>query len=597
MLALAYSLKQNAQRLSLAKRIILTPKSNFRPSQIIQNQHVFVKHISTQFAPQSFLQFRARTAQKHANLPDLTICSTRRCYATVPSAATGGLRKFRRFFGILLKVTTAVCLLSVAWAISELWTSLHSPELSTWPESLRLPLISARIAQAAGKDEELVDILTKVWKTLQDTPVDALSPDPPIKMLGIAMWFADALEKDHQSIKAYRLLEQAIQLYQTRFQKSPLPNGKFICKSDATCEEFSVVAADSLSDNQVDTHSELEIMGRRHLISAFLKLSSLSEMVEPKAEGKWLTRAIRESIRLLPSCKDVNVLNYARLISDAEEFASHDASFTGLSTELSAQIESKEDPPVMTEVDKDTSISSVITMDEDTKSEDALPLLRWHVRDVISAIAVPLERIGMYAEKHGRPDIALRSYTAACDMLKSILATRKLEDVTLAYWTDIVHLLRIVNRHMDLHLRQLESEVHAVEWLYRLHVISRDSRLCNDIMGKSQQILEVNGSDWKLILSRKYEIIFELMFEYGISLRLAGDAPDTRREAKQIQAFMAVAKMEELGKLEQAMKAVKQSIAEGKTSIQSHMNAMALKEWEEMVRQRTKEDEPTTHQN
>lgn len=56
---------------------------------------------------------------------------------------------------------------------------------------------------------------------------------------------------------------------------------------------------------------------------------------------------------------------------------------------------------------------------------------------------------------------------------------------------------------------------------------------------------------------------------------------------------------DEARKVEQALHALKQSQAEGKTSLKSHMNPAALKEWEEAVgqRPRLKEEETTQSEN
>lgn len=66
-----------------------------------------------------------------------------------------------------------------------------------------------------------------LWLALHNTPASSLYPDPTVKVLGVAIWFADSLEKDKQSVRAYRLLEEAIDLIQTRFKEPSVQKGDF----------------------------------------------------------------------------------------------------------------------------------------------------------------------------------------------------------------------------------------------------------------------------------------------------------------------------------------------------------------------------------
>ena len=156
-------------------------------------------------------------------------------------------------------------------------------------------------------------------------------------------------------------------------------------------------------------HDTSDITETRHLISIFLKLSSLSQSVEPRSETKWLTRAIRESIRLIPFLKGVNMSDYAQLLSDLEPFSGKEASFSELLNELAVQTKDKKDLTPVTEGDQVVPSAQVITADEVLDAEEVFPLPKWHVRDVISAIAIPLEKVGQYADKQGRRECVFLS--------------------------------------------------------------------------------------------------------------------------------------------------------------------------------------------
>ena len=98
----------------------------------------------------------------------------------------------------------------------------------------------------------------------------------------------------------------------------------------------------------------------------------------------------------------------------------------------------------------------------------------------------------------------------------------KPKDASIALWADLVHLMRITNRHSELHLRDLDAQTNAAEWLYRLHVAFVNSRICSDAMDRALKIYEAKNDRWAFNVFIRHGLAFEVIFEYGIAQRLAG---------------------------------------------------------------------------
>ena len=76
---------------------------------------------------------------------------------------------------------------------------------------------------------------------------------------------------------------------------------------------------------------------------------------------------------------------------------------------------------------------------------------------------------------------------------------------------------------MDLHLRQLESEPHVVEWVCRLYQVPVDFQLSTKASGRTKQsIKEMKSGRETFVRFRGNQIRFDYVFEYGISVRCMG---------------------------------------------------------------------------
>ncbi|EJC99249.1 uncharacterized protein FOMMEDRAFT_170568 [Fomitiporia mediterranea MF3/22] len=519
------------------------------------------------------------SAQETRQIPQkCNPCGNYKGYTTASPSRT------RRFVGFIGKIAlVGGVVLSVVFA-AELWSVLHPPRLSKWPKQLQKPLGIATILIETQTKEDLVDHLAEAWNIILNIPREDLKPDPHVKILSVAILYADALEKDNQAVKAYKILNDALNILKE-------------CAQQGDSSGNSVHAP---IDPSVVTE-------RRLLISILLKLTSLSESCQIGSEGKWLAQAIRETFALFPFCETIHKNAFIEVAADFETLSKYEPSFSGLASEVDRQYKILPDQPLESNsAERNSDTGPDISEDEIISQNDglAVPLpRRWALMDVSSAISSTFEHTGRYAEKHGENQIALYTYNAAAAVILAMLPKADMEHSTLSFWEGLIRALRLANNRTDIVLRRLEAETHPTEWLYLLLEMTKENIAAEKFLSRTIEIINEKGgtAEWQPLIKQIFEQILEHTVDGATCLRYKAIR---MQKLGLLQEAMACLQMSllllkqaepledqkkqagELKKVEDCMQELQKSIAGDRNSIRAQMNPSALKEWEEMERAR-----------
>ena len=127
------------------------------------------------------------------------------------------------------------------------------------------------------------------------------------------------------------------------------------------------------------------------------KLASLAEVCERSAEGKWVLYALREVTPLLPSSLTLRIKAY-HLMTAARDGLEHvDSRFSELPTwnDFLYRLVTPQ------ETENTSTVDHVIPEDEVTPEDECLFSPIWLLPDLPSAVSFALERLGVFASKHG----------------------------------------------------------------------------------------------------------------------------------------------------------------------------------------------------
>ncbi|OCB87420.1 hypothetical protein A7U60_g5560 [Sanghuangporus baumii] len=367
------------------------------------------------------------------------------------SFSSSSRNQARRFGGFILKMSLTGAAIYFSWSVTTLaliyWHNLNPPQLAGWPEEVREPLVNARAGICFGIEDEILGNLKKAWIAVQNVPTGLLNPDPSVKMLSVAIWFSDQLEKAGQAYRAYEVLCDAVDLYHSRFQTHSLP----------------------LTSDSANTLSSADCEERRYLISVLTKLAILAEKYEPAAEGKWLSHALREIIPLLPLCQGLPKALYD-VMTSTESLAAVDACFSGISHLVDSSRDLSACSAESQQIENNSAPTHDIPEDEITPEDELLFLPHWCSPDLVSSIVTPIEHLGVYAGKHGDRKIAVDAFRAVIKLFAQQLAPTADNNGQLIRAEVLLRLLKTTNRRMEFYLRQMETANDLTEWTaYLMH--------------------------------------------------------------------------------------------------------------------------------
>ncbi|KAL5485381.1 hypothetical protein ACEPAI_8023 [Sanghuangporus weigelae] len=481
------------------------------------------------------------------------------------SFSSSSRNRARRLGGFIVKVSLAGAAIYFSWSVATLglfyWHNLNPPRLAGWPEEVRVPLLYARAGIYLGIEEEILDNLKKAWIAAQNIPRDLLNPDPSVKMLSIAIWFSDQLEKAGQAYKAYEVLCDAVDLYHSQFQTHCLP----------------------LTSSSANTLSSADCEERRYLISVLTKLASLAEKCEPAAEGKWLSHALREIIPLLPLCQGLPEAVY-NVMTSIEKLAAVDPCFSGISHLVDSSRDLSACSAESQQIENNSAPSHGIPEDEIIPEDELLFLPYWCSPDLVSSIATPIEHLGVYAGKHGDRKIAVGAFRAVIELFAQRLSPTADNNGQLTVAEVLLRLLKITNRRMEYFLRQMETANDPAEWTTCLMLAKLDAS-CTP---KYLRLVEIERPDAKTSVRKVYDRNNIRLAEFALAVKHSAIVHEKSGKADSAlglyETSLAYWKLSEHHAKYQGMKDVqehietlKQIIAEEKTSMEDQMKSMLLK--------------------
>ncbi|KAI8972857.1 hypothetical protein BD414DRAFT_499603 [Trametes punicea] len=173
------------------------------------------------------------------------------------SAQTGRLRSNPRV-STLFTALIAVGVVSTAYGVYQFYTTF-----TMWPPEVRGDLRAGVKAKHQGDLDLSVRYLQRAWETAQKLPLSAFSSEPHLKLSGIAVVLAEALEATNRPQEAYEIYSTALAQLQ---------------------------AAKDLSGRE-----------RMRAVAIAHKLGEMADIYQqgPEEEEQWLTYAVEEVLRVV----------------------------------------------------------------------------------------------------------------------------------------------------------------------------------------------------------------------------------------------------------------------------------------------------------
>ncbi|KAL5507522.1 hypothetical protein ACEPAH_6978 [Sanghuangporus vaninii] len=481
------------------------------------------------------------------------------------SFSSNSRNQARRFGGFILKLSLTGAAIYFSWSVATLaliyWHNLNPPRLTGWPEEVREPLVNARAGIYLGIEDEILGNLKKAWIAVQNVPIELLNPDPSVKMLSVAIWFSDQLEKAGQAYRAYEVLCDAVDLYHSRFQTHSLP----------------------LTSKSADTLSSADCEERRYLISVLTKLAILAEKYEPAAEGKWLSHALREIIPLLPLCQGLPKALYD-VMTSTEDLAAVDACFFGMSHLVDSSRDLSACSAESQQIENNSAPTHDIPEDEIIPEDELLFLPYWCSPDLVSSIATPIEHLGVYAGKHGDRKIAVGAFCAVFTLFAQRLPPTADDNGQLTRAEVLLRLLKTTNRRMEFFLRQMETANDPTEWSGYLMLANLDASCIPDYLN----LIGLEGPDAKTSIKKVHDRNSIRLAESALAVKNLAIVHEKLGKAdfalKLYQISLKYwklsghhAKYQGMKDVQEHIRTLKQNIAEGKASMEDQMSSMLLK--------------------
>ncbi|KAH8113962.1 hypothetical protein DFH11DRAFT_1598450 [Phellopilus nigrolimitatus] len=349
----------------------------------------------------------------HAN-PSLP---SRKSYSTkIPRFSSSSfIPKLRRLPGLVLKVLGVFTLGYIGITAVRAWSAFHHPPLSLWPKELRKEMQKAWRAMATGNLEDNIEALTRAWEITKSIPDESLGPEPYFKRFSVAAWLADALERDKQTLKAYKILVDILTIYNSRSRKSPTSK-KALAEPTPTYESTfrPIELAFEVHSPTLETHG-MSDEDRHRALAVSLKLHTLAEKCDSTANGKWLDYAIGELMNTLdagPISSSECFPDILSLLQDARYEIGDQ--FPSLKFLPGIHVDSAENKKAR--VDATASKNNLPTIEEVSKDLKGIPFPEWALLTKNMAVTVPLEQIAETLEKQGHLELAKKLYSLVVDI-------------------------------------------------------------------------------------------------------------------------------------------------------------------------------------
>ncbi|KAL5485382.1 hypothetical protein ACEPAI_8024 [Sanghuangporus weigelae] len=500
----------------------------------------------------------------------------------------------RKFGGFILKMSLTGGLLYVLWVGASfalaIWHGLNPPLLAGWPNEVREYLFEARIGIWLGIKDDILDNLQKAWTAVQNVPIELLNPDPSVKMLSVAIWFSDQLEKAGQARRAYKVLCDAVDLYHSRFRMCSPP--REFPKPGTVMISAHTHLTRKVENGPANTLSSVNTEEMRYLISVLTKLAKLAETYEPTAEGKWLSHALHEAIPLLSLYQDVPKEKIYDVLTRAEDLATVDSCLSGISLLVNSGLNQSDSSAETRKMEDDSSPNHDIPEDEITLEDECLFLPFWCPSDLMSAIAIAIEYLGVYAGKHGNSNIAIDAFYVALLLLSRVyISAAPDHDAKLVGWEVYVRVIEILNHETELFLRMLESARYPSVWMDYLKLAANSAARASEFIRKDslerhnaktygRKVYDRNSIGLAVcaVACKHMAFIYEKVGETEAALeyyQLSSKFWESSEHHRRHRGMMDV---------QEHIRILKQNIAEGKASMEDQMKSMLLKgsqEWSE----------------
>ncbi|EIW55029.1 uncharacterized protein TRAVEDRAFT_172666 [Trametes versicolor FP-101664 SS1] len=186
--------------------------------------------------------------------PQAPALTARRAVSTSPGGWTQANPRVSTLFGALMAVGVA----STAYGVYQFYTTF-----TMWPPEVRGDLRAGIKAKHQGDLDLSVRYLHRAWQTAQSLPISAFATEPHLKLSGVAVALAEALEGSNRPQEAYDIYSAA--LLQLRAAK------------DLTGRE------------------------RMRAVAIAHKLGEMAEIYQqgPEEAEPWLTFAVEETLRVV----------------------------------------------------------------------------------------------------------------------------------------------------------------------------------------------------------------------------------------------------------------------------------------------------------
>ncbi|KAL1949009.1 hypothetical protein VTO73DRAFT_10815 [Trametes versicolor] len=191
---------------------------------------------------------------RHRLQPQAPVFTARRAISTSPGGWTQANPRVSTLFGVLMAVGVA----STAYGVYQFYTTF-----TMWPPEVRGDLRAGIKAKHQGDLDLSVRYLHRAWQTAQSLPISAFATEPHLKLSGVAVALAEALEGSNRPQEAYDIYSAA--LLQLRAAK------------DLTGRE------------------------RMRAVAIAHKLGEMAEIYQqgPEEAEPWLTFAVEETLRVV----------------------------------------------------------------------------------------------------------------------------------------------------------------------------------------------------------------------------------------------------------------------------------------------------------
>ncbi|KAH8113961.1 hypothetical protein DFH11DRAFT_1509828 [Phellopilus nigrolimitatus] len=365
---------------------------------------------------------------------------------SLPSDSLSSHIPISKILGALLAVGVA----ATAWGLYEFYATL-----TMWPKEVRGDLRSGLRAKERDDLKLSQRHLMKAWEVVRTLPSSALSPEPYLKISGIAIVLAEVLEADREFEQAYAVLSAAIALLvpslQVSSSPSPSSSSSSSSPSGSTGHEPPVFRSLRSSPSGVTgpeeysaAHPTPTTRERMRAVALALKLGDMAEMLaRPAEEEHWLSYAMEEVLRVVRDEYD--------LVPDTRRggFINTDSAPSASQKTAEEKGESEDSAVKSVENRREQSREHALRDVFSPGSENAqLGLPAW-VSLTKTELVAPIERLASFYARQGKAGPAITLYRVASNLLVQPKAQNKRPPVPAAP-AELCQALQVECAHMAL---------------------------------------------------------------------------------------------------------------------------------------------------